>query len=376
MGQAHGALVVRPLLQTILRAEAAHEKRPLSIVALLRRHVGDAVLGDHPHRVAQVFDDAHDTRSEETAVHVEQRLTARLTVVDTAARHGSLPEESAAVLHHAYRGGSCRGLAGLVGNLQVDHLAADGIDEREEGGVAHQQPASLDPVDGGHEILAQRGVIGAPGGELSRLAVQPLHAVAERPQPDVAPLVLGHRPDIVVEQSVLGPRGQDVSDAAAGGNLDQSAVIGAKPERAVAGAVGGHHRVGCETCRLVDELALLGPGVVLDDTLVVRSQPVGAILTLDGGVDVTQLDVADAGHLLDILVETVAIGADPHVSRMVEHQMLDRILAQGGIVVLVVQKLLDLLGLEVYDDESLMVGGQPHPSAMVHLGIPQHQVLR
>ena len=56
--------------------------------------------------------------------------------------------------------------------------------------------------------------------------------------------------------------------------------------------------------------------------------------------------------------------------------MLHRILTERGLVELVVQELLDLLVVEIHDDEPLMVGGKPHPVALVHDHIPHLQILR
>ena len=71
VGTGDGALVIGSLLQTVLTAETAHEERPLTIVLLLRHDVRDTMLRHHPHRVELILSDTHDTRSEESGVHVK-----------------------------------------------------------------------------------------------------------------------------------------------------------------------------------------------------------------------------------------------------------------------------------------------------------------
>ena len=238
------------------------------------------------------------------------------------------------------------------------------------------QPAFLDPVHRRHEVLVQVRVIGTPGTELTRLAVEPLHTVTQRTDPDVAPLVLSHRPDVIIQQAVIGTRHQIVLDTAIGINLDQTAIIGTKPECTVVRTIARHHHVRGKAARLVDQFSRLGFGIVFDDTAVVGTQPVSAVLSLHCRVDITQLDGPDTRWTLDILVQTVTIGTDPHVTRLVEHQALHRILTERGLVVLIIQELLDLLVFEIHDNKALMVGDKPHPVALVHDHIPHLQVLR
>ena len=95
------------------------------------------------------------------------------------------------------------------------------------------QPAFLDPSHGCHEVLVEVRVIRTPDTELTRLAVEALHTVTQRTDPDVAPLVLSHRPDVIIQQPVISTCHQIVLDTAIGVDLNQTAVIGAKPERTV-----------------------------------------------------------------------------------------------------------------------------------------------
>ena len=154
-------------------------------------------------------------------------------------------------------------------------------------------------------------------------------------------------------------------------NLDQTAVVGAEPHGAVARAMTGHHDVrGKAAARLVVDLRLSRLGHVFDDTAVVGTEPVVALGVLRGGVDVAQFQGAESGEGLDILVQAVAIARDPHVAAAVSHQVLHGVVAQRGLVELVVLELFHLLALGVDHEESLMVGGYPYPAALVGHHVP------
>ena len=55
--------------------------------------------------------------------------------------------------------------------------------------------------------------------------------------------------------------------------------------------------------------------------------------------------------------------------------MLAGVLAERRLIELVVSELAHLLGVHIHDEESLMVGGQPHPVAVIHEHIPRQEVL-
>ena len=129
MSEANGALIVGTLLQAVFRAETTHEERPATIAIRLRGDISDAMLSNHPNRMAQVFDNTYNAGAIEAAVHVEQRLPTVLLVEHAAARHRALPDESATILHHTDGGGSRRGLAWYLGNGDVHDTPADRIDQ-------------------------------------------------------------------------------------------------------------------------------------------------------------------------------------------------------------------------------------------------------
>ena len=142
--------------------------------------------------MALILYDTHDTGAEQTAVHVEQLLPTTDRVIDTTARHRALPDESATIFHHTdSRRCGCR-LTCYGRNLDVHHLTAHGVDQRVIGGVTDYQPAFLDPAHRRHEVLIQIRVIRTPSTEFTRLAVEPLHAITQRTDPYVAPLILSH----------------------------------------------------------------------------------------------------------------------------------------------------------------------------------------
>ena len=117
------------------------------------------MFGNHPHGVDMILDDAHDTRAQQTRVHVEHVLLVGLGIHHTATSCGAMPYQSATIFHDTGGGGhGCR-LTFDGRNLDVDHLAADRIDERIELGMAHHEPPLLGPALRGDEIAWQGRVM-------------------------------------------------------------------------------------------------------------------------------------------------------------------------------------------------------------------------
>ena len=82
-------------------------------------------------------------------------LLVGLEVDNTAARRRAMPYKSATILHDTCCGGHGSRLTLDGGNLDVCHLAAYGVDERVELGVADHEPALLCPILGSHEVAWQ-----------------------------------------------------------------------------------------------------------------------------------------------------------------------------------------------------------------------------
>ena len=239
--------------------------------------------------------------------------------------------------------------------------------------MANHQPTFLDPRCLGHEILRQGGVIGVEGLEFSRLDVQALNTAAEGTDPDVAPLVFSDRPDVVIEQCPFRVRCNIIMGMAIG-NVNETAIVGTKPYRAVLGRIRGNHDVGSKTVvGLVKYLGLTCLRIILDDTTVVGAQPVVALMVFRRGVDITQLQRLEANHFLDILVQSVTVGGNPHAAVVVEQQVFTRVLTERGGIELVVLKLLHFLALGVDNEKSFMVCDNPHPTTLVHTDIPYLQ---
>ena len=74
------------------------------------------------------------------------------------------------------------------------------------------------------------------GAELTRFGREALHTTTQGTHPDVAPPILGNRPDIIVEQLAIGI-GHGVVLGLSVGKMNQSAIIGTKPYRAILGAI-------------------------------------------------------------------------------------------------------------------------------------------
>ena len=208
------------------------------------------------------------------------------------------------------------------------------------------------------------------GAELSGFGREALHTTTQGSHPDVAPLILGNRPDIIVEQLAIGI-GHGVVLGLSVGKVNKSAIVGTKPYRAILGTTAGYHHIaGKAAARLIVHLDLASGRQVFDDTTVVGTKPPVAGSIHTGGVHVAHLQGIEAQEFLDILVQAVAIAANPHVARAVEHQLFRSVLADRGGVVLVMDEVLDLTTLHVDDKDTHVVGSQPHPTALVHAHIP------
>ena len=158
------------------------------------------MIGHHPHGVEFILGNTCHAGAYQTVGHVERRLLARLSVIDTATGSGAIPYQFTTILHHTDIGGIGYRLTRDSRNREVDHLATDRIDERIVLGVSHHEPAFFIPVGRGHENLFQVTVVGVIGPELVCLQIQTLHATTQGADPDVTPLILRNRPHVAVGQ--------------------------------------------------------------------------------------------------------------------------------------------------------------------------------
>ena len=84
-----------------------------------------------------------------------------------------------------------------------------------------------------------------------------------------------------------------------------------------------HHDIGCQrTVCLVEMLLFASLGIIFGDTIIVTTKPVVAIDILSCGIDISQFEQGEGLRLLNILVQTATVGTYPHVTALVEHQLL------------------------------------------------------
>ncbi len=228
LGDADRTLVVRALLQSILGAEAAHIEGPLALVVLLRYHVGYAILGNHPHGVLLILGNAHHARANQSAVHIQQRLLVVLPIHNATARGRAMPYQTTTILENTGRRRHGRLLTFDGRNLHVGHLTTHGVDERVILRVTHHEPALGIPGGCGHKVLGHGRVMRVDGAELTCFGREALHATTQGSHPDVAPLILGNRPDVVIEQFSAGIR-HGVVPGLSVVKVNQSAIVGTKP---------------------------------------------------------------------------------------------------------------------------------------------------
>ena len=127
------------------------------------------------------------------------------------------------------------------------------------------------------------------GAELTCFGREALHTTTQGSHPDVAPLILGNRPDIVIEQLAIGI-GHGVVPGLSVGKVNESTIIGSEPYRAILGATAGYHHIaGKAAAGLIIDLGLASGWQVFDDTTVVGTKPPVAGSIHTGGVHVAHL---------------------------------------------------------------------------------------
>ena len=158
----------------------------------------------------------------------------------------------------------------------------------------------------------------------------------------------------------------------------QTTVISAKPQTAVTGFIGTHHDITEHRtvgCRIVSHL-LTTLRIIDDDTTIVGSQPVIAVIVLAYSVDVTQFQILHAARTFLIHVDTILIRADPYQAVFVQIDVTQRVIADGRLVELAVHELSHGMMSQVKHQQAFMVGSTPDTSSVVNLHIPYHQGIR
>ena len=246
----------------------------------------------------------------------------------------------------------------------------------------NHQPAFLGPSDGIQVVARDLGILRVPRSVFLRVGIPHLQTTAKGAKPDTSPLVLGECPDAVVCQSAR--RGLHIDDMrlrGIGGRWDgvgQTTVIGAEPHSAVAGGPGAHDDVAHQTAVVLGEMVhhLTRLGVIHQDALVVGTHPVVANLILANRRNIAQIDALQTGKATDILVHAVFVGADPHAAVISLIDVTEGIIADGRLVVLIVQELLPLLVLHINDHQRIVVAYQPEPVVLVDEEVPHLQCRR
>ena len=88
------------------------------------------------------------------------------------------------------------------------------------------------------------------------------------------------------------------------------------------------------------------------------------------GVDDAQLQVAYARRIACVEVDAVLIAAYPHTPQLIDIEVTQGVVAQGGLVVLVVEELLHVVAGEVDNEEPTVVCGQPDTLLVVGHHVP------
>ena len=340
------------------------------------------MVGHDPHRVVLVFYHRTDTRTDESAGHVEQIDASALLVIDAGSRCRALPYQAARVFHHTYRRRRIHRHIGVFGDDAVGQLPRHGIHVAVVPAGTYYQPSFLDPSDRGHVVAGQFRILLIPCPERVLLQVKHLYSTAKRTYPDASPLVFRHAPHVIGRQAFWVVRSAIVHDfrpldISRGDATHQSAIIRAKPDAAVMCTMAAHHDVTRQLTvgrREVGHL-LIRFRIIHDDTVVIAAYPIVAALVLADGVDIAHLQAADTGQSLHILVDTVLIRSYPDITVTVLIDITQRVVTHRRLVQLVVQELLPLLMLQVDYKQSQMVGSYPYPAAIVGHHIPYLHVV-
>ena len=116
--------------------------------------------------------------------------------------------------------------------------------------------------------------------------------------------------------------------------------------------------------------------IIHQDTLVVGTHPIIADLIFAGGCDIAQIDTLQTGETLDILVDTVLIGAYPYTTVVSPIDVSKGVIADGSLVELIVHELLPLFVLHINDHHRIVVAHQPKPVVVIDKETPNLKMRR
>ena len=195
-------------------------------------------------------------------------------------------------------------------------------------------------------------------------------------------MVFGDAPHVIGGQSVSCTGGTPVDDGSLvwgflrGYASYQSSVIGAEPDAAITGHTAPHHDIGREVAigLCVVGHYLSGLGVVDQDALSVAAYPVEPMTVFHHGIDVAQeVETTNAGGAFLVLVDTILVGRHPDAPLAIDINLAWGVIADGRLIELIIQELLEHPVLGVDDKHALMVGGHPEATLVVYLDVPHLQ---
>ena len=134
----------------------------------------------------------------------------------------------------------------------------------------------------------QNGVIRHEGPLFARSFIDSDSTATQHTDPDITPAVFGNAPDVVGDESVARICRTVVLPSAVF-VLQQSALVGAKPQATILRGIAAHDDVAGDTETLsregVDGLQRLG--IHLDDTTVVAPDPIITLLVFTDGIGIS-----------------------------------------------------------------------------------------
>ena len=150
-----GTLVVGTWLQTVASIETKHHEGVGTIFLGLYDDTRDTMVGDNPHDMVTVLQDAADAGAVKSLRHIEQLDMVGLTVIDIGSRGRSLPNQFTTILQDTGGGMGQGGQIGILRYSAVDELTSAGIDDGIVIIVGNENPATMGPGDGGHVAIGQ-----------------------------------------------------------------------------------------------------------------------------------------------------------------------------------------------------------------------------
>ena len=160
--------------------------------------------------------------------------------------------------------------------------------------------------------------------------------------------------------------------------MKQSTFVGTKPQATVLRSITAHDDIAWHAKTLFRKglHRLQGLRIHLDDTTVITTQPVIALLVFCHRIDITYGQTLEVRQGLSTHGHTVLITGKPHTPQLIQIQVLDGNIRQRRVVALDIGKLAPLLVFKVEHQHTEVVSRHPEQPLRIVTDFPDQDVIR